>query len=336
MGEQIMVSFIVLLSKYGDQIDRCLKSILQQTFKNYEIILVANGLTAQTVRSLRQKYPSLTILQNKDNLGSSRGRNQGILAAKGEYIATLDDDVVPDRRWLEELMTWVLKEGGFGMWASKILLRGCCSGIIDSAGIEISKNGQAYNRNHLHRNDASEQPEEVFGPCSAAAIYKKDLFEDIGLFDEDYFIYYEDVDLAFRARLAGWKCLYIPQAIAFHHHSWSLGQGSYRKNFFMERNKLLTIIKNWPLKYMLYYAPRIAAYDLLTDTYYILRKKDFSRLKAKVSAFKQLPRVLRERSKVHDKRRISDTEMDNFWESGYSPWVLYQRRRRLNHLLQMG
>ena len=162
---------------------------------------------------------------------------------------------------------------------------------------------------------------------------KRELFEDIGLFDEDYFIYYEDVDLAFRARLAGWQCLYVPQAIAFHHHSWSLGQESSQKIFFIERNKILTILKNWPIRAMLLYAPLIIGYDLMADGYYILLKKDFSRLRAKLSALRQLPRVLRERSKIHGNKKISAPTISKFLAAPYAPWVIYKRRCRLNHIL---
>ena len=153
------------------------------------------------------------------------------------------------------------------------------------------------------------------------------------MFDENYFIYYEDVDLAFRARLAGWQCLYVPQAIAFHHHSWSLGQESSQKIFFIERNKILTILKNWPIRAMLLYAPLIIGYDLMADGYYILLKKDFSRLRAKLSALRQLPRVLRERSKIHGNKKISAPTISKFLAAPYAPWVIYKRRCRLNHIL---
>ncbi|OGW16620.1 MAG: hypothetical protein A3G93_16465 [Nitrospinae bacterium RIFCSPLOWO2_12_FULL_45_22] len=332
---QKFVSIVVLTSKWGERgkhLDECLQGIYRQSFRDFEIILVTNGLGESQVHSIRKKYDKLKIIKNEVNKGCATGRNQGIEQSRGNYIVTLDDDVIPDDSWLEELVTPALNDESVGMVASKILYSSRPD-TIDSAGIEISKDGNAYHRKGLARNGGYEQSEEIFGPCGAAALYKRELFEDIGLFDEDYFIYYEDVDLAFRARLAGWQCLYVPQAIAFHHHSWSLGQESSQKIFFIERNKILTILKNWPIRAMLLYAPLIIGYDLMADGYYILLKKDFSRLRAKLSALRQLPRVLRERSKIHGNKKISAPTISKFLAAPYAPWVIYKRRCRLNHIL---
>jgi GT2 family glycosyltransferase len=335
---QNFVSIIILTSRWEEQgrlLDKCLQGIYQQSFREFEIILVTNGLGKSQVNSIRNRHSSVKIIENEENKGCAGGRNQGIQKARGNYIATLDDDMVPDNRWLEELIRWASKDERVGMLASKILFSSNPN-IIDCAGVEISKDGNVYGSKGLTIDDGSglEQIEEVFCPSGGAAFYKREVFEEVGLFDEDYFIYYEEVDLAFRARLVGWQCLYVPQAVLFHHHAWSLGHESNRKIFLLERNKILTILKDWPLKYMIYYAPLIAAYDIFADGYYILKKKGFSRFKAKISALRQLPRVLRERSKIHCNRRISYADMNKFWGPYYSPWFIYQRRRRLNNILK--
>lgn len=331
-----LVSIIILISKWGEEgihLDRCLQGIYQQSYREFEIILVTNGLTKNQVSSLRNRHSCVRIIENEENKGCAGGRNQGIQKAQGNYIVTLDDDVVPDNRWLEELMRWASKGERVGMLASKMLF-GSDPHIIDSAGLEIGRDGNAYSRKGLSKDGGFEQTEEVFGPCGGTAFYKREVFEDIGLFDENYFIYYEDIDLAFRARLAGWKCLYVPQAVVFHHHSWSLGEESSSKIFLLERNRILTILKNWPVRHLICYSLLIAAYDILADGYYLFKKKDLSRLKAKISALRQLPRVLKERSKIQSNRRISHEDMDKFWGPYYSPWAIYQRRRRLNHILK--
>lgn len=331
------ISIIILISKWGKDgrhLDKCLQGIYRQSFREFEIILVTNGLERNHVNEIKNRHTGVRIIANEENNGVAGGRNQGVLEARGNYIVTLDDDAVPDNRWLEELVRWASKGERVGMLASKMLF-GSEPYIIDSAGLEISRDGNGYNRKGLMRDGGFEQIEEIFSPCGGAAFYKREIFEDVGLYDEIYNLYgYEDLDLAFRARLAGWKCLYVPQAVVFHHHSWSLGEGSSSKNFFLERGKILTILKNWPLRYMIYYAPLIAAYDLLADGYHMLGKNDFSRLKAKISVLRQLPRVLRERSKIHRNRRLSYVDMNKFWGPCYPPWVIYQRRRRLNHILK--
>lgn len=334
---QNLVSIIILTSRWGDQgkiLDRCLQGIYRQSFREFEIILVTNGLDQSHVNEIKNRHPTVRIIENEENKGCAGGRNQGIKEARGRYIVTLDDDMVPDSKWLEELMRFKSRDEGIGMLASKVLFSSSRD-IIDCAGVEISKDGNVYGRMGLTIDEGgSDQVEEVFCPSGGAAFYKREVFEDVGLFDEDYFIYYEEVDLAFRARLAGWRCLYVPRAIVFHHHAWSLGHESSRKIFLLERNKILTILKDWPIRYILYYAPLIVAYDILADGYYILKKKDISRFKAKISALKQLPRVLRERSRIQSNRRITYAEMDRFWGPYYSPWFIYKRRCRLDRILQ--
>lgn len=334
---QDLISIIILTSKWAAQenlLYKCLQGIYRQSFREFEIILVTNGLEKNHVNDIRNRHPSVRIIENEENKGCAGGRNQGIQLARGNYIVTLDDDMVPDNRWLEELIKLSSRGGRIGMLASKVLFSST-PGIIDCAGVEISKDGNVYGRKGLTTDGGGlEQIEEVFCPSGGAAFYKREVFEEVGLFDEAYFIYYEEVDLAFRARLAGWRCLYVPYAVLFHHHAWSLGHESSSKIFLLERNKIFTILKNWPLRYMIYYAPLIAAYDILADFYYLLKKRDLSRLKAKVSALKQLPRVLRERSKIQSNRRIPYTDIDKFWGPYYSPWVIYQRRRQLNSILQ--
>lgn len=332
-----LISVIVLTSKWRENnshLDKCLLGLYSQSFKEFEIILVTNGLKKSQVNEIRNRHLKVKIIENEENNGCAGGRNQGIKESHGKYIVTLDDDMVPDNKWLDELMKWISVDERTGMLASKVLFSSDPD-IIDCAGVEISKDGNVYGRKGLTRDDGGlEQIEEVFCPSGGAAFYKREIFEEVGLFDEDFFIYYEEVDLAFRARLVGWRCLYIPQAVLFHHHAWSLGHESSSKIFLLERNKILTILKNWQLRHMIYYAPLIAAYDILADAYYLLKKKDLSRLKAKVSALKQLPRVLKERSKIQSNRKISYAEMDKFWGPYYSPWSIYQRRRRLNRILQ--
>ena len=337
MTTQPLISIIILTSRWEEKeniLDKCLEGLYGQTFREFEVILVCNGLKNSQVSEIRNKHPYLKIIENEKNNGCAGGRNQGIKESKGNYIVTLDDDMIPDRRWLEELIRCITADERIGMLASKVLFSSDPD-IIDCAGVEISKDGNVYGIKGMTKDDGGpEQIEEVFCPSGGATFYKREVFEEVGLFDEDFFIYYEEVDLAFRARLAGWRCLYVPRAVLFHHHAWSLGHESSSKIFLLERNKILTILKNWPLKQMIYYAPLIVTYDLLADGYYLFKKNDLSRLKAKFSALKQLPRVLKERQKIQGNRKISYADMDKLWGPYYSPWFIYQRRRRLNRILQ--
>ena len=234
----------------------CFDSLRNQIFKNFEIILVDNGSEDISLKFTKKKYPEIKIIALSENTGFSRAVNLGIKKASGKYIALLNNDIETHPNWLQNLKLATEKYPQYYSFACKIL---CFDkrDIIDSAGDGYKINGVAYRRGHYQK-DSNEfnQEQEVFGPCGAAALYKKKLFDKIGLFDEDFFAFYEDVDLNFRAQLAGFKCIYIPSAVVYH-----IGHGSSQNNewvaFLCRRNELFTLIKNMPFRLCLKYFRKI-------------------------------------------------------------------------------
>ena len=152
--------------------------------------------------------------------------------------------------------------------------------------------------------------EEVFGPCAGAALYRKEMLEEIGLFDEDFFLYMEDVDLAFRGRLAGWKCIYVPEAKVYHHHGGTAGFGSDLSVYYGNRNVIWYAIKDFPLVLLLTSLPFILARNLAVIPYYVLRGQGRVILKSKLDALKGVPGMLRKRSQIV--RKTPENEIAKF------------------------
>ena len=164
--------------------------------------------------------------------------------------------------------------------------------------------------------DSTTCAEEVFGPCAGAALYRKEMLEEIGLFDEDFFLYMEDVDLAFRGRLAGWKCIYVPEAKVYHHHGGTAGFGSDLSVYYGNRNIVWYAIKDFPTRLLITSLPFILARNLAVIPYYALRGQGRVILKSKLDALKGVPRMLRKRRECV--RRALTHEIDRFvktWSS---------------------
>jgi GT2 family glycosyltransferase len=241
---------------------RCLPSLMAQTYRDFEIIIVDNGSNDGSVTFIRQYYPQVRLLQNSQNLGFARPNNQAIRVAQGRYILTLNNDTELPPNWLQALVSAAQAHPEIGAFASLVVFDDRRH-MIDSAGLSVTLAGIGC-QNRLGE-DVQEvrEAEDVFGVCAAAALYRRELLEDVGLFDEDYFAYYEDVDLAWRARLRGWRAMLVPKALVYHLHSGTSGRGSAFKERLVVRNKVWTTLKNYPFPAWLLFLPLILAYDII-------------------------------------------------------------------------
>lgn len=225
----------------GEPLRACLDSLRNQTFRDFEVIVVNNGAVAVDTEA---GPPSIRVISNAENVGFGRAINQGALDSHSEFVATLNDDASAAPEWLEALVSVISKRYEIGMCASKVLLAG--EQAVDSAGMLLCGDGSSKQRGH--RNPPSEftRPEEVFFPSGSAALYRRDMLDETGGFDESFFLYCEDTDLGLRARWGGWECRFVPEAVVEHRYSQSAGRASALKAFYVERNRLLTAAKNFP------------------------------------------------------------------------------------------
>jgi GT2 family glycosyltransferase len=231
-------------------LETCLESLKQQTYQNFEVIVVDNGSTDGSVSFLKSRYSSfIRLIELPENTGFDRATNIGIAQARGEFIATLNNDTETHPQWLQELMKGMYYEDRVGMCASKILFFHQRN-MIDKAGHLLYPDGQNRGRGCGEKDQGQyDQIEEVFFPDACAGLYRKEMLDEVGLFDESFFAYGDDAELGLRARLFGWKCIYIPTAIVYHVHSGTSGPYDPHKIFLVERNRLWLALKllPWPL-----------------------------------------------------------------------------------------
>jgi GT2 family glycosyltransferase len=249
--EQPLVSVIIVSWNGAAYLPECLDSVLDQSYPNLETLVVDNGSTDGSPALLRGYGSRLRVIENPTNLGFAGGNNVGLRAAKGAYFALLNSDAVADRRWVEALMGAAEADPRIGMCASKIYLRGH-DRVLDSAGLLLSRDGIGRGRGRLEPDRAEfSREEDVFIPSACAALYRRAMLETIGLFDEDFFAYCEDSDLALRGRLAGWRCRYVPGAVVVHAYSRSTSPHSAFKAFQVERNRIWVVVKCFPARLVL-------------------------------------------------------------------------------------
>lgn len=327
-----MVSVIIVNWNGKHHLQRCLSAVLAQTYSNFEVILVDNGSTDGSVEFVSQEFPQVRLISKAENLGFAKGNNIAIEAAQGDYIATLNNDTQADPHWLRELTGVMEARPRVGMCASKMLFYHQPH-VINSTGINLDRAGIAWDRQGGEEDqEGPEEVGEVFGPCAGAALYKRQMLEEIGLFDEDFFAYLEDVDLAWRARLMGWRSLYVPTARVYHLHSATGKEGSPYKNYLLGRNKIWTILKNYPAPEIFLFLPVILFYDLASLLYALLTRRDGSALKGRIAGWRDLPRVLAKRKEIQKKRSISFSTLAGAMSPLENPFKIPRRYRHLREL----
>jgi hypothetical protein len=284
----------------------CLAALYRQEYHDFETIVVDNGSTDGSENFVRENFPYVTIISFAENRGFSAAVNAGIAASKSRYIVLLNNDTLVQPLWLKELVSALDAHAEVGSAASKILFFSDPT-TVNSAGDEFSWFGVAYQK-RLSRGDADlfNTPTFVFSACAAAAIYRKELFEKIGLFDESFFAYHEDVDLGFRSQLAGYRCLFVPTAIVLHQHRATSSRMPSRWFYLRERNKLFVLIKNLPANLMALCLPLLLIQELCSFFEAVWRGHLGAYLQARRDLWNYLPQMLRKRRLIQAGRTVDD------------------------------
>jgi GT2 family glycosyltransferase len=215
-----------------------------QSLAAFEVVIVDNSGCGVA----RQALPSadIRLIENARNVGFGEAINQGAAASQADYICTLNDDAYPQPGWLAALVAAADADPEVGACASLILLEGQAADI-DSAGLGIYADGTAKQLGRGNTPQSYPAAQDALMPSGCAALYRRSMLEQIGGFDGEYFLYGEDSDVGLRARLAGWKCILEPRAVVSHDYSGSAGRASRLKAFYVERNRLYTVLKLFPL-----------------------------------------------------------------------------------------
>jgi GT2 family glycosyltransferase len=321
---QPLVSVIIVNWNGKIYLGECLKSLRNQTFLYFEVIVVDNGSTDGSLEYIQSHFPGFgRILRNQENVGFARGNNQGIRMAQGKYVVLLNNDAQAESNWLEELVKVAEEDQQVGMLASKIYLQGSAR-MIDNVGHLIYRDGLNRGRGRLEVDQGQfDEKEEVLFPSGCAALYRREMLEEIGFFDEDFFAYGDDTDIGLKGRLAGWKCLYVPSAIVYHRYSQSSGSYSPLKAFYVERNRVWIAVKYFPASILLR-SPFYTLWRFVLQGYGALAgrgaagkfRQEYSGIhllrilvQAYISAILGLPKMWKKRKKIKKLTRVNEKEI---------------------------
>ena len=306
-----IVSVIIVTWNSKRHLPRCLDSLSAQTNWDFEIIMLDNGSTDGGSIGLEERYPNLKLTLQKfnANLGYAIANNIGARLAHGTWLALLNADAFPEPDWLEKLLKAAEEHPEFSVFASR-QLQANSPELLDGAGDAYHMTGLAW-RQHYNQpaKDYGHQSEEVFSACPTAALYSREAFLNAGGFDEDYFSYFEDVDLGFRLRLSGAKCLYVPEAVVHHVGSASTGKRSDFSVYYGYRNMIWTFVKNMPAPLFWIFLPLHISAVLFFAGYLTLRGQGKVIWKAIFDAIRGLPKMVKKRKSIQKNKKIKSGEL---------------------------
>ncbi len=315
-----LVSVNILTYNAQDLIEPCLESVLEQTYSNLEILIVDNASTDKTLEKI--KNFKIRIIENKQNLGFSVGHNIGIRESKGDYVLCLNQDVILDKDFVKYVVEAIEKDQKIGSIQGKLYKQ---DKTLDTTGLLVFKNRRFVNRGQGEEDKGQyDKTEEIFGVDGAAPLYRREALEDVKInneyFDEDFFIFKEDVDLAWRMRLSGWKAIYEPRVTGYHLRGAGeravknyLAIASARKQisqlakFYSFKNQRLMQIKNEIPALFFCDFHRIIMKEIAAWLYVLV----FERYgwKAIKELFKQVPKAWQKRKIIMACRKVGASEI---------------------------
>lgn len=322
------VCVIIVNYNAGDFIERCLDAVAAQTLPPRRVIVVDNGSSDGSIERVEQGYPGIRVLRLGRNTGFAAANNRAVeQAGDAAWIALLNPDAYPGPRWLEALLAAARDHPDCAAFGSR-LLRADDPDVIDGDGDIYHVAGGAWRCHHgVATPQIGDTSAEVFSPCAAAALYRRDAFLEVGGFDESYFCYLEDVDLGFRLRLQGHYARQVADAPVLHEGSGVTGAESDFSLYHIQRNLIWTYLKNMPLALLLRYLPAHLLLNLLGLLALVRRGRGGLVLRAKLDALRGLPALLRARRKVQAGRTVHDADLLAAMARGLT--TPYRRDKRL-------
>lgn len=305
----VVVSIIVVNWNGKHLLMECLSSLERQTYREFEILLVDNNSADESVEFVQNEFPCVKVVPLAENCGFAGGNIAGYEYASGELIALVNTDVVLEPSWLSNMVTAIQRDASIGICASKIIKTS--SGMLDSAGdyftfaFCVARPGE--NR------DPEEYHEDHFvpGACAAAALYRREMLNQIGFLDADFFLNHEDTDLNLRAMVSGWRCLFVSNAVAYHKVSASIGVFSDVSVYYFARNGLWVWLKNVPTPLLFRYWCQRVAYELSSAlALCVLHRKWRPYIRGKLDSLKGIRCVIGKRKRIQQLVRLSGPQIE--------------------------
>jgi GT2 family glycosyltransferase len=310
-----LISILVLNYNGKHLLKPCLESIFEQNFTDYELIIVDNNSNDGSTQYIKENFPNIKLIENPENLGFAGGNNMGIKACSGEWIFFLNNDTILEKNCLEFLAKHTKTEQLVFM---PLMLKADFPELVDSAGDILYPWGYAYKYDNIPANKFSES-KEIALACCGAAMFNRELIEKLNGFDEDFFLYYEDVDLSLRARHLGAKIWLVPQAKIFHKGSATVGKKTSSRLYYIERNRFFAKLKNFPLSTLIKYAPISFAYSIFSFILWTKRGFLGTWIKARIDMLKGMPKMLKKRKIIFAESKINANEFEKWLRKPFSP-----------------
>jgi GT2 family glycosyltransferase len=285
----------------------CLEALRAQTYPHLEVIVVDNGSSDGSQDTITRDYPEVHLLALDRNLGLTGGNNRGFRTAKGEFLISLNNDTKAEPGFVASLVAALLDHPEAGVAAAKMRLFDRRD-TLHSAGDGFGVDGIPFNRGVWQRDEGQfDQPGWIFGGCGGAVAYRRAMLDQVGLFDESFFMYCEDVDLNWRSQLAGWKCWYAPEAVVY--HKLSATGGGPIASYYTGRNTLWVIAKNYPGALLRKYWTHILRAQWAVSHAAVRAWRGQAaraRLRGQLVGFLRWPRMIGKRRQIQATRRVPD------------------------------
>ncbi len=322
---------IIIVTYNGWAITRdCLKAIDPELTPNIDVLVVDNGSTDGTPDHVRRDFGWADVIETRNNLGFAAGNNIAIRRTSSEFVLLLNSDAIVHPGAVHGLLDTISTGDRVGSAAATMVFRSNPN-VVASAGIDVFSNGLALDRDLGRPLDTVQDGVSIFGVSAGAAIYRRAALEDVGLFPESFFMYLEDVDLAWRLRLRGWESRLSSGAVVEHVYSASSMEGSTFKRRLLARNRIWYMARCLPSWFLRRHGPRIAIYDLLVATSAVTRR-DGASLSGRLSGLAGLRSRLAERREIQDGILADRSVIERWIHNSPSPRELIEQRRLAGRL----
>ena len=318
-------------------LEPCLASIDRQTRAPEELILVDNGSDDGSQDWIRSNYPQARLIEMGYNSGFSVAMNRGVVESTGEYVALLNNDTECEPHWLAALVDALDRNPDIGFCASKMMIFKHRD-LIDAAGDVFTTAAFAGKRGWLqsHRNEEFNKRQRVFGACAGAVLYRHSAFNEVGGFDEAFFAYQEDTDLSLRLQLAGYPCLFVPEAMVYHHVGGTWKKHGYGFSIRLEqRNQILLLVKNLPFCLYIKFGLPILMGHLCLFLMRIKRGYGISAVMGLWDTLLGLPAAIEKRKVIQRNRKVTNAYLVSILRSDwikllFDPFHQKRKLRRRN------
>ena len=310
MGNSTKTVVIIVNFNGKEFLDRCLESLQCQVFHNFKTVVVDNFSRDGSVEGIEERFSGVEIIRLEKNIGFAAANNYAIKRAEGfQWVALLNPDAIAEPDWLSNLHMAAEKNSQYNFFGSHLKKQGSLN-QLDGTGDVYHLCGLAWRRDHgMPEKQISRLVEEIFSPCAAAAMYRRDIVLDVDGFDERFFCYFEDIDLSFRLRLLGHRCLYVPNAKVEHFGSAIAGRRSDFAVYHGHRNMVWAYVKNMPSRLFWRGLPQHILANLAALIWFSLTGQAGPIFKAKRDALLGLRKAIEQRKSIQKKTKVSSKNL---------------------------